>query len=366
MKCNIICNFATSKVTAEMIKDINHVNISRFETLIKEAGSIAIVTHMKPDGDAMGSCIAMFRYLAAHGCRSSIVINDQPPAHLSFLISEDVRKHIFSYDSDKEGATDAIAGSDLLICMDFNAFHRTDNLEQSLAVSKVSKILIDHHLNPDRDQFDLIFSETEVSSASELTYHIMMATESVSGDASRLPEGCAEALMTGMTTDTNNFANSVFPSTLHMASALLAAGVDRDAILNNLYNQYSENRLRLMGHIMKDLMTITDDGVAYIVLDKETQEKYSVAEGDTEGFVNMPLSIAEVRMSLMLKEDGDRIRVSIRSKKGTSANMCARLHFNGGGHENAAGGRLHIPGDVAGIHEAAEYIEKHTHEFFSR
>ena len=171
--------------------------------------------------------------------------------------------------------------------------------------------------------------------------------------------------MTGMTTDTNNFANSVYPSTLGMASSLLAAGVDRDNILSELYNRHSENRLRLMGHMMKDLMKITDDGVAYIVLDTETMRNYKVQDGDTEGFVNMPLSIGKVRMSLLLKEEEDRIRVSIRSKKGTSANRCARMFFNGGGHENAAGGRLNKPGDVATIAEVPEYIEKYTHIYMT-
>ena len=364
MKCNIICNFATPKVIVEMIKDINRDNIRMFEALIEGVSNIAIVTHMKPDGDAIGSSVAMFRYLAGRSRKARIILNDPAPAYLSFLLTEDVRNSINTYNENPKEAIEAINSSSLVICLDFNAFHRTDNLEEALSESKARKILIDHHLNPDREKFDLIFSETEISSASELTYHILMATETVSGDASRLPMGCAEALMTGMTTDTNNFANSVFPSTLHMASDLLAAGVDRDAILSNLYNQYSESRLRLMGHMMRDLMKITDDGVAYIVLDKETQEKYSVAEGDTEGFVNMPLSIARVRMSLLLKEDGNRIRVSIRSKRGTSANMCARLHFNGGGHENAAGGRLNMPADITSIAEAAEYIERHTHEFF--
>ena len=135
-------------------------------------------------------------------------------------------------------------------------------------------------------------------------------------------------------------------------------------ILFNLFNQFGENRLRLLGEMLKDLLTITPDGVAYMVLDKETLEKYHVDEGDTEGFVNMPLSIKDVRMSLVLKEDGNRVRVSIRSKKGTSANRCARGHFNGGGHENAAGGRLYIPQDITSISEAGKYIEEHTHTFF--
>ena len=244
--------------------------------------------------------------------------------------------------------------------MDFNAFHRTDRLESALTESHAYKVLIDHHLSPDTDAFDLIFSYQEISSASELLYHILKSSPQCDGRPEMLPAFAAESMLTGMTTDTNNFANSVFPSTLHMASDLLETGVDRDAILNNLYNQHSENRLRLMGHMMKDLMHITEDGAAYIILDMKTQEKYQVKDGDTEGFVNMPLSIANVRMSLLLKEDTDRIRVSIRSKKGTSANRCARLYFNGGGHENAAGGRLEMP-----LQEVEEYVKKYVHTYLT-
>ena len=112
-------------------------------------------------------------------------------------------------------------------------------------------------------------------------------------------------------------------------------------------------------------MKVTKDGVAYIVLDRSTQEEYMTAEGDTEGFVNMPLSIADVRMSILAKEDNDRIRISVRSKKGTSANRCARAYFNGGGHENAAGGRLFIPENIRGIDEVGEYIERTTHIFLN-
>ena len=218
---------------------------------------------------------------------------------------------------------------------------------------------------PDRDSFELWCSETALSSASELVYEVLMTTPVINKDAGKLPAQAAVALMTGMTTDTNNFANSTFPSTLRMAADLIEAGVDRDAIVSNIYQQHRETRMRLMGHILKDLMTITPDGVAYIVLDKKTLKEYYIEEGDTEGFVNLPLSMAKVKMSLLLKEDGDMVRVSIRSKKGISANRCSKLHFHGGGHENAAGGRLYIPEDITGIREAAAYIEKHTHTFMT-
>ena len=345
---------------------IDAFKIDRLAELTQQASRIAVVTHLKPDGDAMGSSLAMYRFLKEF-CSGEvhIVLNDRYPESLSFMVSPEEENDILTYNEDNIAASDYIAGADLIICLDFNAFHRTENLEPLLLESTCKKILIDHHLFPDTGHFEVVFSTPEISSASELLFHILKAMPQCRGKASSLPLKAAEALMTGMTTDTNNFNNSVYPSTFNMASELIAMGVDRDRILFNLFNQFGENRLRLLGKMLKDLMKITPDGVAYIVLDKEILNRYHVNEGETEGFVNMPLSIKEVRMSLLLKEDGDRVRVSIRSKKGTSANRCARRHFNGGGHENAAGGRLYIPQDIKDISEAGEYIERHTHIFFN-
>lgn len=342
-------------------------DIKRMESAVTDARNIAIVTHTKPDGDAMGSSMAMYHFIKSSDASRTvgIVLSDRWPEYLDFLMDEDIRKDIYVHTEDSVKTEGFLDESELIICLDFNAYHRTDRLERALSGSKAQKILIDHHLNPDRESFDIIFSETEISSASELLYSILLKTEAIGGEASRLPAKSAEALMTGMTTDTNNFANSTYPSTLVMASELLAAGVDRDHIISELYNQYRENRIRIMGHAMKDLLKITSDGVAYIVLDEKTLKAYGIKEGETEGFVNMPLSISSVRMSLLLKEEDGKVRVSIRSKKGTSANGCARLHFNGGGHENAAGGKLLIPDDIKDISQAATYIENHTHIFLN-
>lgn len=348
------------------MKDITSKNIERFVSLIEKSNRIAIVSHMKPDGDALGSCLGVYHYLGLYGKENTaIVLPHRTQPHLNFLIDKDINKNIIIHEDHPGKAEKTISESDLIICVDFNAFHRTDKLERVLSESSAPKILIDHHLNPDRDSFTLSFSQTAISSASELVYQILKSTPVIGGDVNRLPVESAVALMTGMTTDTNNFSNSVYPSTLRMAADLIEAGVDRDSIIANIYQQHKETRMRLMGHVLQDLMTITPDGVAYIILNRQTLQEYHIEEGDTEGFVNLPLSIARVRMSLLLKEDGNMVRVSIRSKKGTSANRCSQLHFHGGGHENAAGGRLYIPNDIADIEQAAEYVEKHTHIFIT-
>lgn len=161
--------------------------------------------------------------------------------------------------------------------------------------------------------------------------------------------------MCGMTTDTNNFANSVFPGTLSMASGLLEAGVDRDAIIGHIYNEYRENRVRAMARLLAD-MKITPEGVAIMVLDKGTQDSLDIREGETEGFVNIPLSIKDVKISIFAREDGPLFRVSVRSKRGWSANSMAIRFFHGGGHEQAAGGRILIPEDIAGPQEAGAFL----------
>ena len=343
------------------MKAIDALDIEKLNSVLLKSSKTAIVTHMKPDGDAAGSTTALYHFLKKYGnAELKIVLNDKYQRALEFLVDDDTAKDIVVYSDTPEKAAEIISSADTIVCLDFNAFHRTDKLCDLLEAADATKILIDHHLFPELEKFDLAFSEAEISSASELLYQILMLMPQIQQDATKLPAAAAMSLMTGMTTDTNNFANSVFPSTLAMASTLLAAGVDRDYILSQLFNQHSESRLRLMGHMMKDLLTITEDGAAYMILDLETQRRYNVQEGDTEGFVNMPLSIANVRISLLLKEDTERIRVSIRSKKGTSANRCARLHFNGGGHENAAGGRLDMP-----IQDVENYIREHVHTYLT-
>lgn len=345
---------------------IKKEDISLLHTRLSTAHNPVIVTHMKPDGDAIGSSLGMYHTLQEiYSSKSKIAVANPAPAYLNFLISECSPEDLYIYEERPEETKNIILDSDLIICLDFNAFHRTDTLAESLEKASADKILIDHHLSPETERFSLIFSETEISSACELLYHILKMLPDIDGQAARLPLKAATALMTGMTTDTNNFANSVFPATLIMASELIAAGVDRNFILRNLYNRFKESRLRLQGHVLKNLMKITDDGVAYVILDKKTMTEYDVEEGDTEGFVNIPLSIDRVRMSIFIKEDSGYARVSIRSKVGTSANMCSRLHFNGGGHENAAGGRLYIPQDIQDISCAAAYIEEHTHIFIN-
>lgn len=338
--------------------------VSELDGAIDKARVVTIVAHTHPDGDALGSSLAMKHYLRAQrGKDAALIVPDSIPDTLSFLVADSVGE-ILVHAKQPAEAEARLSESDLLVCLDFNAFCRAGGMEGALRHSTAVKVLIDHHLNPDLGAFSLAISTPDISSTSELLYWILSEMPDIGGDASKLPAGSLRALMTGMTTDTNNFANSVYPTTLRMASELLAAGVDRDAILTELYNNFRENRLRLMGFLLHEKMHITDRGISYMILTREEQRKFGMQEGESEGFVNRPLEVARVRLSLFLKEDDGHFRVSVRSKKGISANTFAAKHFHGGGHEMAAGGKLYFPQDIPSPSDAEAYILKVSERFF--
>ena len=335
--------------------------IHKLDALIGDSSEVLIVTHTRPDGDAIGSSTALASYLReCRGKTARVVLPNPAQASLEFLTEG---LEVIDWSIEPEAAESVIRESDLIFCLDAPGFHRTDALEDALAAAGGKKVLIDHHPGPAEEQFCLVFSQTQVSSASELLYQILMGLPDIGGNASRLPEGCARSLMCGMTTDTNNFANSVFPSTLEMASQLLAAGVDRDEILSHIYQSFGENRVRLIGYLLYEKLRICSNGLAYMILTREEKSRFGYREGDGEGIVNMPLAVESVRMSLLLSEDDGFFRVSIRSKRGVSANACARKAFNGGGHEQASGGRLYLGRDIASGGELGEYIERNCAEF---
>lgn len=297
----------------------------------------------------MGSGAALALYLSQSlGKDALLLLPDAGPSYLDFTL-EGVR-HVC-------GAADAgrgMEGCDLLFCLDFNTISRTEGLESCIRAFKGRKVLIDHHIAPVAEEFDLCFSCPAASSTCELLYFLLL--EISGGDASALPPLCARALMAGMTTDTNNFANSVRAETLEMASGLLAAGVDREFILDRIYHSGREERLRALGDVLRNRMVITPEGAAVTVLTAPVMEQYALLDGESEGFVNVPLDIARVRMSIFVREEAGALRVSIRSKRGTSARALAVASFHGGGHEQAAGGRILIPEDIASASQAESYV----------
>lgn len=336
------------------MEQVHQENIQAFRSMIRQASRMAVVAHTHPDGDALGSCTALSLWLAGKGKKVTCVLPDTPADNLQFILSPDVRYLYF--DTDASAAEAAIREADLVVQLDCNHFSRTEGLEPFLKASTARKILIDHHLNPDRESFELVFSTPEVSSASELLYWVLKAADGDTLGPLGLGMTIGTALMAGMTTDTNNFANSVFPSTFRMASELIAAGVNRDALLEQLYNSCRENRVRLMGYMQYEGLKILPEGAAYMILTKDIMTRFNLREGESEGLVNVPLTIGTVKLSVLLKEDEGHLRVSVRSKKGTSAQQLAARFFHGGGHENASGGKLHIGTDISRADAAEAYV----------
>ena len=346
------------------------------QRILKDCDNFVVTCHNSPDGDALGSCAAMCHFLTSGGKRCVLVLPDPAPAPLSFVFEPAPSFPVYNREDHPQQVAAALAGAGAIVCLDFNHLGRT-KLGDAIRACPVPRILIDHHLNPDRGTFDACISDVNVSSACELLYYLLLSFDGINGDASALPPRCAYSLLVGMTTDSNNFANSVYPTTLRMASELIAAGVDREDIIDKIYHHYRENRLRAMGYFLSEKLTLTPQKVAYVVFSQEEMLRFGLEEGETEGFVNLPLSLDVVDMSIFVRELPDRFRVSVRSKKGVSANSLAKDYFFGGGHENAAGGmlfkfssdpknRLGHPAVVEGVASAVQYVQDAIVRYFDK
>lgn len=329
-------------------------NISSLKHIIGESSRLSVIVHTHPDGDALGSGAAMTLYLRERlGKDVRMIIPDSAPGTVDFIVEG---LDVLDASRNPAAAEERISRSDLILILDLNALHRTEQLAGIIAASPAKKVLIDHHLNPETGSFDLLFSEPERSSTCEFLYFILKELEGGSIDA--IPHRCLEAMMAGMTTDTNNFSNSVIPSTLQMASELLEAGVDRDAIIDKIYHCDREQRIFAFADMVANHLAILPSGISYMIMTEEMQKAYGLMEGETESLVNIPLNIEKVRMSIFIREENGLFRVSIRSKRGLSAQHMARDFFHGGGHELAAGGKIFWPDDIPSKDAAAAYLEE--------
>lgn len=306
--------------------------------MLGNARHCLVVSHMNPDGDAVGASLAWWSYLKAAypDMEVRVVFPNKYPEFLGWIEGAD---QAIAYADKKEATQSYIKTCDLIFCLDFNSIDRLDALGEALPDRSVPRVLIDHHLQPTPD-FDLIFSDALMSSTSEFVYRIVVAL----GGKPLLTKGAAEALYVGLMTDTGSFCFSVrTPDTFRMAADLVELGIDKDEIAGKVYDSYSEKRMRLLGYCLHEKMRVfPKQKAAYISLSRRELDDFCFQPGDTEGFVNFPLSIKKVTLSALFTESQDKthIRVSLRSKgKTLSVNELARKYFNGGGHFNAAGGK---------------------------
>lgn len=321
-------------------------DVTPLESILLKTTKAVAISHYKPDGDAVGSLMGCCHYLRSRGIEVTPILPSALSANLEFVAPEG--SGLIVYEDSPEAADAAIAAVDTVICLDFNQLSRTEHLENQIHASKAAKVLVDHHVSYAAEEFDLVYSSTAVSSTCELLFWVLMRMPDIADDTDRLGMDVCNALYVGMMTDTNNFANSISPSTLEMAARLLERGVDKNDLQFKVLNCHTESRMRLMGHLLKEKMTVVEKyGAAFIILTDEEKQQYSFRPGDSEGFVNLPLTIEGIRLSAFFTECKDEgyFRVSLRSRPGTDVNMFSNRYFNGGGHVCAAGGRLYLDRD---------------------
>lgn len=308
-----------------------NINPELINSKIKEADSILITSHFNPDGDAIGSCMAMHHYLAALGKKSRVLIPNSIPEFLMWM--KDAGK-IIIYEKHPTKSEKLIEQADLIFCMDYNGFSRTRYFEQQLLKSKAYKILIDHHLQP-ATTFDHLVTKVDVSSTAELVYETIAA----SGHEDLINKAIAACLFVGIMTDTGSFSySSNYPSTYRIVAKLIETGIDTGKIHQDVYDTYTEQRLRLLGFCLSEkLVVLKEFGTAYLSLSRHELEHFDFQPGDTEGIVNYALSVKNVVFAAFFTEKEDIVRLSFRSKGNFSVNDFARKHFKGGGHKNAAG-----------------------------
>ena len=311
--------------------------LAQLDQLISNAQNIIITCHKSPDGDALGSSLGWAEYLRIRGKEVTVIVPDQYPDFLHWLPNTD---KVVRYDKHKEKCDMLFKIADLVFCLDYNTPSRVDEMEQALLSTPAERVLIDHHLKPDVPTV-LTISYPDLCSTSELVFRIVWQL----GGFEELKKHFAAPIYCGMMTDTGGFTfNSTRPEIFFIISQLLTKGIDKDRIYRNVYNNYSENRIRLMGYVLfEKLVVLSEYHAAFYTLTKEEQKRFHFIKGDAEGLVNIPQQIKGLKLSISLREDTEKpnlVWVSLRSADEFPCNKMAEQFFNGGGHRNASGGRV--------------------------
>ena len=327
------------------IELLSEAEIATLKENIDNSNRIVICCHKSPDGDALGSSLAWAEYLRTQGKEPDIIVPDAYPDFLQWLPGSE---RIIRYDKHAaDKADEMLQKADLIFCLDFNGANRVDEMKYALEQSPAHKIMIDHHLDPSMDTV-LTVSHPQMSSTSELVFRIIWQL----GGFEEVSRKCAVCIYCGMMTDTGGFTyNSNQPEIFFIVSQLLTKGIDKDKIYRNVFNNFSPWAIRLRGYLMSQKLNIFNDlHAAYFTISRRDMRDFHFIKGDAEGLVNEPLKIKGMRLSISLREDDRRdntIWVSLRSVDDFPCNLVASEFFNGGGHLNASGGRLHCTLDEA-------------------
>ena len=314
---------------------IEQIKLKQFKEVLAENNSFVIIGHIGPDGDAVGSSLGLWHVLTALGKHVQVVMPNLYPDFLNWMPGAE---HIRFHSETPSEVTDCLQKADVLCLLDFNVLSRVGDMAPLIEDSKAIKVMIDHHLHPG-DHCDITMSYPKAVATSELVFRLIYQL----GLFEQITKDAAECLYTGMMTDTGGFTyNSNEKELYTIISLLLEKGIDKDLIYRRVNNTYSEDRLRLMGHVLTH-MRVYPENAALLTLTSQEQENFNFIKGDSEGFVNIPLSIGNVVCSCFLKEDQELnlIKVSLRSVGSFPCNKMAAEFFNGGGHLNASGGEFY-------------------------
>ena len=337
---------------------MNEDQLVQMNQLISNANNILITCHKSPDGDAIGATLAWAEYLTSIGKEPTMIVPDQFPDFLTWLPNS---QKIVRYDKHREKCDMLFKIADLIFCLDYNTPSRVDEMEQSLVNSPASRVLIDHHLKPEVPAV-LTISQPEACSTCELIFRIVWQMSAFEQQTKHF----AVPVYCGMMTDTGGFLyNSTRSEIYFIISQLLTKHIDKDRIYRNVYHNYSEDRIRLMGYVLYEkLVYIPEYNAAFYTLTKDELRRFHFIKGDAEGLVNIPQQIKGLKLSISLREDTDKpniIWVSLRSVDDFPCNLMAEQFFNGGGHLNASGGRIN-----GTMQDAIETVRKAIDAFADR
>lgn len=304
--------------------------IESFKLQLADSKKIAIVTHYNPDGDALGSSLAIYSYFLNLGFDVTCIVPNPFPDYLSWMPGAD---KVLNAQKQLQKAKRLIQNADILFVSDMNAAHRAGKeLENSLIKSKAFKVLIDHHPNPSFDA-QIVYSTIEATSASEMVYRFIKEINT----ESQITIDCADCIYTGMITDTGSLSYACNrPLIYRILEDLMKIGVDGELIHRQVYDNYSESRLRLLGVSLNNMVVLEDHATSFMFLTRQDLLENGFKNGDTEGFVNYGLALSSVKFTAFFTEREERIRISFRSKDEFDVNVFAATYFNGGGHKNAS------------------------------
>jgi bifunctional oligoribonuclease and PAP phosphatase NrnA len=307
--------------------------IQGFKEYMGQPRKVVIVTHHKPDADALGSSLGLSGYLIKKGHQVQVITPSDYPEFLQWMPGND---QVIIYDKSKETLiSQVISDAEIIFCLDFSALDRIHNLTPLVRASKAKKVLIDHHLEP--EQFaDYNFWDVNSASTAGLVFRLIDKLT----DCQFISPDIANCLYAGLMTDTGGFRHSnTRQEEFIIASELVRLGANPTQVSKLIYDTNSLERLRLMGYVLSEkLKVLPEYNTAYMTLSQEEQKKFGSQTGDTEGFVNYGLSIKGIKLSVTIYERKDNIKLSFRSLGDFSVNALARKHFEGGGHKNASGG----------------------------